>query len=87
MKIQQSSSTDFLPNFRSKSCPQCRNKCSDKNIHRIFFNLACSENIESPVALMQKIDDLQLSIREKDSKIKSETQHLEKAKSDLNKCA
>lgn len=53
----------------------------------MFFNIANNENIESPVALMQKIDDLHLSIREKDKKIKEESQNSERAKGDLIKCA
>lgn len=77
----------ILFNFnRSKSCPQCRCKCSDKNIHRLYFNIA---NIDTedldPGTLQNRIDTLKLQIREKETAIKSSDTTIEKLKHDKKK--
>ncbi len=74
-------------NFRSKSCPQCRNKCTDKNIQRIYFNIVSSDNIDNPAALLQKIDDLELKVRSKDKEYKENVDTLDKIKKDLKNSA
>ncbi|CRK96435.1 CLUMA_CG009851, isoform A [Clunio marinus] len=57
---------------RSKSCPQCRNKCNERNIFRIYFNNAVNldSTQTSPENLLQSIDELTLKIREKDHLLK-----------------
>ncbi|KAJ9595477.1 hypothetical protein L9F63_013341, partial [Diploptera punctata] len=58
----------------SKSCPQCRQKTTEKSIHRIYFNVASNENEDDSSVLHNKIDSLkfQLSLKEKDVKNESE---------------
>jgi hypothetical protein len=56
---------------RSKSCPQCRNKTTEKTIHRIYFNVASSEPEEDASLLRNKIDNLTFQIHLKDTDIKN----------------
>ncbi|XP_022197245.1 E3 ubiquitin-protein ligase TRAIP [Nilaparvata lugens] len=54
---------------RSPSCPQCRQKTSDKKITRIFFNLSStSENDASALAF--QVDSLQYKLDESGREIK-----------------
>lgn len=68
---------------RSKSCPQCRNKCSEKNIIRIYFNTTSlgdtTLNKDDPSKLIDKIDNLHLQIREKDIAMKKLKEKMHKA--------
>lgn len=77
----------ILFNFnRSKSCPQCRCKCSDKNIHRLYFNIANVDTDDlDPGTLQNRIDTLKLQIREKETAIKSSDTTIEKLKHDKKK--
>ncbi|CAH0552071.1 unnamed protein product [Brassicogethes aeneus] len=57
---------------RSKSCPQCRNKCTDKTIHRVYFNISNTEHIKEDVGTLQsKLDNLNFQIKLKDKDIKN----------------
>ena len=53
---------------RSKSCPQCRNKCTDKNIFRIYFNNSVNLDLtqQSTTNLIETVDNMTLQMREKD---------------------
>lgn len=59
---------------RSKSCPQCRNKCTERCLIRLFVNnvvnLDTTQN--SPANLLESIDNLTLKLREKDQALKAE---------------
>lgn len=77
----------FLCNLRSKTCPQCRNKCSERNIQRIYFNIVSSDNLENPATLLQKIDDLELKVRSKDKDYKENTEMLDRIRKDLKNSA
>ena len=52
---------------RSKSCPQCRNKCTERNIFRIYFNnMVNLDSTQNTANLIESVDNLTLQVREKD---------------------
>lgn len=56
---------------RSKTCPQCRNKCHEKSLIKVYFNIAA--NLDAPedsATLLHKLDNMTLSMREKEKKLK-----------------
>lgn len=56
---------------RSKSCPQCRNKCTERNIFRIYFNNNVNlDSTQNTANLVESVDNLTLQIREKDQELK-----------------
>lgn len=56
---------------RSKSCPQCRNKCTERNIFRVYFNNVVNlDSTQNTVNLVESVDNLTLQIREKDQTLK-----------------
>lgn len=56
---------------RSKSCPQCRNKCTERNIFRIYFNNNVNlDSTENTANLVETVDNLTLQMREKDQSLK-----------------
>ncbi|XP_023721311.1 E3 ubiquitin-protein ligase TRAIP isoform X2 [Cryptotermes secundus] len=63
---------------RSKSCPQCRNKTTEKTIHRIYFNVASSETEEDVSLMHNKIDNLKFQIHLKDTDIKNTAEENQK---------
>nr|XP_031842126.1 E3 ubiquitin-protein ligase TRAIP-like isoform X2 [Nomia melanderi] len=63
---------------RSKSCPQCREKTTMRQIHRIYFSFSNNDTIvEDKYSLQDKVDKLtlQLTMKEKDAKHYSEKYH------------
>ena len=60
--------------FRSKSCPQCRNKTTEKTIHRVYFNVGSNDLEENTSVLRNKIDKLELQIHLKGTDIKNVTE-------------
>ncbi|XP_066585764.1 E3 ubiquitin-protein ligase TRAIP-like isoform X2 [Prorops nasuta] len=68
---------------RSKTCPQCREKTTDKKIHRAYFNFANNESIneETSSTLHSEIDNLKFQTLLKDKEISSYTTKI----SDLEK--
>lgn len=66
---------------RSKSCPQCRAKATEKTIHRVYFNVLSSEGITDDASTLQfKLDNMQYQLRLKDTDIKNLQEKHEKAK-------
>jgi TRAF-interacting protein len=65
---------------RSKSCPQCRNKCTERNIIRIYFNN--QPNLDTSnvnqANLLESIDNMTLQMREKEQTLKEVRQQKEK---------
>lgn len=56
---------------RSKTCPQCRNKCHEKTLIKVYFNIAATtEGLEDSTTLLHKLDTMTLSVREKEKKLK-----------------
>lgn len=73
---------------RSKSCPQCRSKCTQRNILRIYLNILTNADLsEDAGQLINKVDTLTLQAREKDGKIGSLQSEIETRKKELSKCA
>lgn len=72
--------------FRSKTCPQCRNKCSDKSFHRIYFNILNSGDISLDAgALQHQVDSLKLQIDEKETNKRTIELQLVKIQNDNKK--
>jgi TRAF-interacting protein len=65
---------------RAKSCPQCRNKFTEKNIFRVYFNIQA--NLDSTqmnqANLLESIDTMTLQMREKEQTLKEVRQQKEK---------
>ncbi|GLV40096.1 no poles [Carabus blaptoides fortunei] len=56
---------------RSKTCPQCRNKTTEKLMTRIYFNIPSSEGIDDDaVTLQNKLDTANLQLRLKEGHVK-----------------
>lgn len=72
---------------RSKTCPQCRNKCHEKSLIKAYFNVAVSDDstAEDSATLLHKLDNLTLAVREKDKKIKDFEEKAEAQKDDRKK--
>lgn len=73
--------------YRSKSCPQCREKTNQNKIHRIYFNFSNNDTIVEDTSVLQdKVDKLtfQILLKDKDIKYYSEkNENLEKQNSGL----
>ncbi|KAK3916232.1 E3 ubiquitin-protein ligase TRAIP [Frankliniella fusca] len=65
---------------RSKTCPQCRKKTTEKQIFRLFFNLAEGEGeeIEDAAAVNNKLDSLAFNLRLKEKDLSNAKELLEK---------
>ncbi|XP_063698611.1 E3 ubiquitin-protein ligase TRAIP-like [Culicoides brevitarsis] len=73
---------------RSKTCPQCRSKCTQRNTIRIYLNILSNEDLaEDAGTLITKVDNLTLQVRQKDGKIGSLETEIEKRKKELSKSA
>lgn len=72
---------------RSKTCPQCRNKCTERNVFRIYFNHVA--NLDSsqmtPANLIDEIDKLSLEARQKEQALKASEDKRLKLQEDLEK--
>jgi hypothetical protein len=60
--------------FRSKSCPQCRNRTTEWTIHQVYFNVASNDLEEDTSVLRNEIDNLKLQIHLKNTDIKNSTE-------------
>nr|CAD7264151.1 unnamed protein product [Timema shepardi] len=56
---------------RSKTCPQCRYKTTEKTIHRVYFNVQTNDEPDDPNALRNHIENLKFKIHLKDTDIKN----------------
>ncbi|XP_046387768.1 E3 ubiquitin-protein ligase TRAIP-like [Ischnura elegans] len=56
---------------RSKTCPQCRAKVYEKDIHRVYFNVANIDGSDDPSSLQNKIDNLKFKLKMKDVEVKT----------------
>jgi TRAF-interacting protein len=71
---------------RKKDCPQCRSKCTNRNIFRIYFNNLPnldSSQVDS-ATLIDKLDNLTLAMREKEMKMKTIDEEKTKLESTLS---
>lgn len=66
---------------RSKSCPQCRTKCTDRNIFRIYFNLSSLDVSTIDVgALQEQVDNASLQLKMKENELNKAEQQMKKLK-------
>lgn len=65
---------------RSKTCPQCRKKTTDKQLFRLYFNLAEGEGeeVEDAAAINNKLDSLSFNLRCKERDLATAKEELEK---------
>lgn len=56
---------------RSKSCPQCRNRVTEKTIHKAYFNISNAEQAQDAAILLHKLDNANFSISLKEKEIKT----------------
>lgn len=72
---------------RKKDCPQCRSKCTERSIFRIYFNNLPSLDTSqvNSANLIETIDNLTLQVREKDLKLKRIEQEKSDIETSLNK--
>ncbi|XP_037956960.1 E3 ubiquitin-protein ligase TRAIP-like [Teleopsis dalmanni] len=72
---------------RSKTCPQCRNKCTTRNIFRIYFNLAnLNESRVDIGSLQEQIDNLKLQAQVKNRELKVAEEEVKVLKDTRKKC-
>ncbi|KFB49339.1 AGAP006611-PA-like protein [Anopheles sinensis] len=56
---------------RSKTCPQCRNRCAETRLVKVYFNIAANlDTTEDSASLLQKLDDMTYKIREQEKSLK-----------------
>ncbi|XP_062552361.1 E3 ubiquitin-protein ligase TRAIP-like [Armigeres subalbatus] len=71
---------------RSKSCPECRNKCIAKDLTKLYLNdVTNGDNRDNVTLRLQNLDNMKLSLREKDIKIKRLMKAEESHKGERNK--
>ncbi|XP_034246664.1 E3 ubiquitin-protein ligase TRAIP-like [Thrips palmi] len=65
---------------RSKTCPQCRKKTTEKQLFRLYFNLAEGEGeeVEDAAAINNKLDSLSFNLRCKERDLASVKEELDK---------
>ena len=65
---------------RSKSCPQCRKKTTEKEIFRLYFNVAEGEGeeVDDAAAMNNKLDSLTFNLRVKDKDLTTVKEELQK---------
>lgn len=72
---------------RSKSCPQCRNKCTESNVHRVYFNLANLDNSTIDVgSLQEKLDNAQLKVQVTEKELRKAEEQIKTLKATQKKC-
>ncbi|XP_065368519.1 E3 ubiquitin-protein ligase TRAIP [Calliphora vicina] len=72
---------------RSKTCPQCRNKCTDRNIIRVYFNLANLDISRIDVgSLQEQLDNVQLQLKMKEKELQKAADHIKSSKETQKKC-
>jgi TRAF-interacting protein len=67
---------------RKKDCPQCRQKCTNRSIFRIYFNNI--DAVENPENLIENLDNLTLQLLEKKNLIKNINAKYDKLKTEFN---
>ncbi|KAH8290845.1 hypothetical protein KR054_006403 [Drosophila jambulina] len=72
---------------RSKTCPQCRNKCSTRNIFRVYFNLANLDVSRIDVgSLQEQLDNAKLSMKMVEKERQKDEQQIRDLKDTQKKC-
>ncbi|XP_050094811.1 E3 ubiquitin-protein ligase TRAIP-like [Anopheles aquasalis] len=55
---------------RSPTCPQCRNRCTESKLVKVYFNVAASATAEDGAQLLVKLDNLTLRLHESEKSLK-----------------
>ncbi|KAH8415783.1 hypothetical protein KR222_000901 [Zaprionus bogoriensis] len=72
---------------RSKTCPQCRNKCTARNIFRVYFNLANLDVSRIDVgSLQEQLDNANLAMKMKEKECAKVEQQMKELKETQKKC-
>ncbi|KAH8254848.1 hypothetical protein KR032_012452 [Drosophila birchii] len=72
---------------RSKTCPQCRNKCSTRNIFRVYFNLANLDVSRIDVgSLQEQLDNAKLSMKMVEKERHKDEKQIRDLKDTQKKC-
>ncbi|XP_017148295.1 E3 ubiquitin-protein ligase TRAIP [Drosophila miranda] len=72
---------------RSKTCPQCRNKCTTRHIWRVYFNLANLDVSRIDVgSLQEQLDNANLAVKMKEKEFNKVEQQLKELKDTQKKC-
>ncbi|KAH8401637.1 hypothetical protein KR009_006945 [Drosophila setifemur] len=71
----------------SKTCPQCRNKCTNRNIWRVYFNLANLDVSRIDVgSLQEQLDNANLFMKMKERECGKAEQQMRDLKETQKKC-
>jgi len=77
----------FVILCRSKTCPQCRNKCTTRNIFRVYFNLANLDVSRIDVgSLQEQLDNAKLSMKMIEKERSKDEQQMRNLKETQKKC-
>ncbi|XP_034111732.1 E3 ubiquitin-protein ligase TRAIP [Drosophila albomicans] len=72
---------------RSKTCPQCRNKCTNRNIIRVYFNLANLDVSRIDVgSLQEQLDNANLAMKMKEQESNKVERQMKELKETQKKC-
>ncbi|XP_062127563.1 E3 ubiquitin-protein ligase TRAIP [Drosophila sulfurigaster albostrigata] len=72
---------------RSKTCPQCRNKCTNRNIIRVYFNLANLDVSRIDVgSLQEQLDNANLAMKMKEQESNKIERQMKELKETQKKC-
>ncbi|XP_075167410.1 TRAF interacting protein no poles [Haematobia irritans] len=72
---------------RSKTCPQCRNKCTERNIFRVYFNLANLDVSRIDVgSLQEQLDNANLQLKMKERELSKAEEQIKSSKETQKKC-
>jgi len=71
----------------SKTCPQCRNKCTTRNIIRVYFNLANLDVSRIDVgSLQEQLDNANLAMKMKEKECHKVETQMKDLKETQKKC-
>uniref|UniRef100_A0A1A9UFA9 RING-type domain-containing protein n=1 Tax=Glossina austeni TaxID=7395 RepID=A0A1A9UFA9_GLOAU len=72
---------------RSKTCPQCRNKCPEHSIIRVYFNLANLDTSRVDIgSLQEQLDNAKLKIKMKETELKTANDQIKSLNDIKKKC-
>lgn len=75
----------FTIQTRSKSCPQCRNKVTDRCMFRIYPTISNETSGEDVTTLQSRLDDAQLQLRQQKATAKEKEDKLSAITTELKK--
>ncbi|CAH0730761.1 unnamed protein product, partial [Brenthis ino] len=70
---------------RSKSCPQCRNKVTDKCTYRLYLTISNESTGDDAATLQSRLDDAQLQLRQQKASFKENEEKLLTIEKELKK--